>query len=78
MNESIPLPNQQEKQGNKFGPWFHRILFILTLIITIYMQNQIQSLFEEINIMDETLRIIIQLFLIIILWGFTHKLLNFN
>ena len=78
MTESIPLPNQQNKQGNHFGPGFHRLWFVFALLIMIGAQNQIQSIFDEINIMNEILRIGIQFLLIVILLGLVHKSLNFN
>jgi hypothetical protein len=78
MLENIPLPNQQKKQGKKFGPRFHRMMFLFVVSIIIITQDQIQSMFEEINIMNEMLRIMIQFLLIIIFLGLAHRSLNFN
>ena len=54
--------------------------FFTTIIIllTIYLQNEIQDFFDEINIMNELIRVIIQFLIIVFLLGFGHKLLRSN
>lgn len=78
MTEGIPLPNQEKSQGKTWGPWVHRFLFIFTIMITFYMQNDIQNLFDKINVSSDLLRIILQFLAIVSFWGLVHKLLRFN
>ena len=78
MFEGGPLPNQHENKGESFGPWGHRILSALVLIIIFYSQNNIMNILNEIGITNNPLRIIIQFVTIVILLGFGHRLLRRN
>jgi hypothetical protein len=42
------------------------------------MQNDIQNLFDKINVSSDLLRIILQFLAIVSFWGLVHKLLRFN
>ena len=46
--------------------------------MTFYMQSEINNLFDEINIMNDLIRVIIQFLIIVFLLGFGHKLLRSN
>ena len=73
-----PLPNQNRNQGVRVGPWVHRFFTTIIILLTIYLQNEIQDFFDEINIMNELIRVIIQFLIIVFLLGFGHKLLRSN
>ncbi len=49
MSEGGPLPNQYENMGESFGPWGHRILFLLTLTIILYSQNNIMNILNQLQ-----------------------------
>ena len=78
MSEGGPLPNQYENMGESFGPWGHRILFLLTLTIILYSQNNIMNILNQIEITNNSLRIIIQFVTIVTLLGLGHRLLRRN
>ena len=76
MDGITHLPNQDVGKRNTLGPWIHRILTSFIIIMTFYMQNEINNLFSEINIMNRILRTIIQFLIIVLLLGIGHKLLR--
>ena len=76
MDGVAHLPNQDVGKGNTLGPWTHRLLTSFIIIITFYMQSEINNLFVEISIMNRILRTIIQFSIIILLLGIGHKLLR--
>ena len=70
------LPNQDEGKRKTLGPWIHRLLTSFILITTLYMQSEIQNLFDEINVINRILRVMIQFFIIVLLMGIGHKLIR--
>jgi len=76
MDGVTHLPNQKEGGRNSLGPWIHRLLTSFIIIMTFYLQSELGNLFDEINIMNRTLRIIIQFTIIVFLLGIGHKLLR--
>ena len=78
MSEAEPLPNQHKKNGKSFGPWKHRILCILIFTAILYSQNKIINLLSDLEIMNNSLRIIIQFVTIVILLSLGHQLLRYN
>ena len=76
MDGVTHLPNQEVGKRNTLGPWTHRLLTSFIIIMTFYMQSEINNLFDEINIMNRILRTIIQFLIIVLLLGIGHKLLR--
>ena len=76
MDGVTHLPNQEGGRGNTLGPWIHRLLTLFIIIMTFYMQSEINNLFAEINIMNRILRTIIQFLIIVLLLGIGHKSLR--
>ncbi len=60
------------------SPSAHRLGAILIILVTYLLQDKIQKLFDEANILNELLRLIIQFLVIVILLGIMHKLLRYN
>jgi hypothetical protein len=60
------------------SPLAHRFGAILILFVIYLLQNIIERLFDEIHILNEFLRLIIQFLVIVILLGIMHKLLRYN
>ena len=76
MDGVTHLPNQDVGKRKTLGPWIHRLLASFIIIMTFYMQSEINNLFVEISIMNRILRTIIQFSIIILLLGIGHKLLR--
>ena len=76
MDGVTHLPNQDVGKRNTLGPWIHRLLTLFIIIMTFYMQSEINNLFAEINIMNRILRTIIQFLIIVLLLGIGHKSLR--
>jgi hypothetical protein len=76
MDGVTHLPNQDVGKRNSLGPWIHRLLTSFIIIMTFYMQSEINNLFVEISIMNRILRTIIQFSIIVLLLGIGHKLLR--
>ena len=78
MDGVSPLPNQNKNKVSNLGPWLHRLLVIITILITILFQEHIIELLELVNIINNIMLVIIQFIIIIIFWGAFHKILQLS
>ena len=76
MNDHPSLIN--EGKVSKFGPWLHRFLVLITILITISFQEQIVEILQSLDIENNLIILIIQFVFIIFIWGTLHKILRLS
>ena len=76
MNDHPSLTNG--KKVSRFGPWLHRFLVFITILITILFQEQIVELPQSLGIENNIIIIVIEFVLIIFIWGALHKILRLS
>ena len=76
MNDQPTLTN--EDKVIKFGPWLHRFLVLITILITISFQEQIVENLQSLDIENNLIILIIQFVFIIFIWGTLHKILRLS
>jgi len=76
MNDHPSLIN--EGKVSKFGPWLHRFLVFITILITISLQEQIVEILQSLDIENNLIVLIIQFVFIIFIWGTLHKILRLS
>ena len=76
MNDHPSLIN--EGKVSKFGPWLHRFLVFITILITISFQEQIVEILQSLDIENNLIILIIQFVFIIFIWGTLHKILRLS
>ena len=76
MNDHPSLIN--EGKVSKFGPWLHRFLVFITILITISFQEQIVEILQSLDIENNLIVLIIQFVFIIFIWGTLHKILRLS
>ena len=76
MNDHPSLTNS--KKVSRFGPWLHRFLVFITILITILFQEQIVELLQSLGIENNIIIIVIEFVLIISIWGTLHKMLRLS
>ncbi len=76
MNDHPSLIN--EGKVSKFGPWLHRFLVFITILITISLQEQIVEILQSLDIENNLIVLIIQFVSIIFIWGTLHKILRLS
>lgn len=76
MNDHTSLTNENEV--SRFGPWLHRFLVFITILITILFQEQFVELLQSLGIENNIIIIVIEFVLIIFIWGAIHKILRLS
>ncbi len=76
MNDHTSLTNENEV--SRFGPWLHRFLVFITILITISLQEQIVEILQSLDIENNLIVLIIQFVFIIFIWGTLHKILRLS
>ena len=76
MNDHPSLIN--EGKVSKFGPWLHRFLVFITILITISLQEQIVEILQSLDVENNLIALIIQFVFIIFILGTLHKILRLS